>query len=192
MDEADGVETLLTYLRETRTTPKAFAKLIGVDAERLLRILDGAEPIDAGLARRMVDATGGALTLEDLAADGRSPGTVVVDMRSRIASDGVEIDAERLAKVLAACLPSLIGGNRRKGDDRLPGLAADAAIHTYLALSTVTTRRGADRLAQALRPVFAEILEDLTAPRSAHQKLDRAARQAADLYFQARPEKRRV
>ncbi|MFZ5619178.1 MAG: hypothetical protein ACOZAA_17835 [Pseudomonadota bacterium] len=186
------MEALETYLRETRTTPKAFAKLIGVEAERLARIIEGAEPVDAGLARRMVDATGGALILEDLAAESAAAGVVVLDMRSRLASDKNEIDAGRLEKVLAECLPSLVGGNRRKGDDRLPALAADAAVNTYLALSTITTRRGADRLAQALRPVFAEILEDLSAPKSARLKVDQTARQAADLYFQARPEKRRA
>lgn len=192
MGEAFAMEALETYLRETRTTPKAFAKLIGVEAERLARIIEGAEPVDAALARRMVDATGGALILEDLAAESAAAGVVVLDMRSRLAFDENEIDAGWLAKVLAECLPSLVGGNRRKGDDRLPGLAADAAVNTYLALSTVTTRRGADRLVQALRPVFAEILEDLSAPKSARLKVDQMARQAADLYFQGRPEKRRA
>lgn len=186
------MEALQTYLRETRTTPKAFAKLIGVEPERLERILAGAEPVGCALARRMVDATGGALILEDLAAEGAAASGIVLDMRSRLAADKSEIDVGRLEKVLAECLPPLVGGNRRKGDDRLPGLAADAAANTYLALSTVTTRRGADRLAQALRPVFAEILEDLSAPKSARLKVDQTARQAAELYFQARPEKRRA
>ena len=36
------METLLTFLRETRTTPKAFAKLIGVDAERFDEMQGGA------------------------------------------------------------------------------------------------------------------------------------------------------
>ena len=53
------MEPLRTYLRETRTTPKAFAKIIGLDAARFERMLAGKEAIDPGLAQRMVDATGG-------------------------------------------------------------------------------------------------------------------------------------
>lgn len=185
------METLLTYLRETRTPPKAFAKLIGLDAERFQRMLDGEEAIDVAIAQRMVDATGGALLLADL-CDGRSAKDVVVDLRTRFASESDEIDVDRLSEVLKASLPALLGGDRRRGDDQLPALAAEAAAHTYLALSTVTTRRGADRLIQALRPVFAEILEESAAPASKRQNLDREVRRAADLYFRSRPQKRRA
>ncbi len=185
------METLLTYLRETRTTPMAFAKLIGLDADRFERMLAGEERIDLSIAQRMVDATGGALYLTELAEDRRAD-PVIVDMRRQFAAGGGEIDVERLAEILAICLPLLVGGGRRKGDDRLPGLAAEAAANTYAALATVTTRRGADRLIQALRPVFSEILEESAAVRPAHDRLDDVTRQAADLYFQARPEKRRA
>jgi DNA-binding transcriptional regulator YdaS (Cro superfamily) len=185
------METLITYLRETRTTPKAFAKLIGVDADRLERMLTGAELVEAGIAQRMVDATGGALILADLTAD-EAREDVIVDLRSRFASDDEEIDVARLEAILKASLVSLLGGGRRRGDDHLPGLAAEAAAHTYVALSTVTTRRGADRLAQALRPVFAEILADFEAPVSLTARLEKEARRAAETYFQAPPEKRRA
>lgn len=183
------METLLTYLRETRTTPKAFAKLIGLDADRLERMLAGDEAVDQGVARRMVDATGGALLLEEISNAGELS---VVDMRAEFVAVTAEIDADVLTVVLEKTLPALIGGARRKGDDCLPALAADAAVNTYAALSTITTRRGPDRMIQALRPVFAEILEDLSAPASARQRLEGAARKSAELYFQARPQKRRA
>ncbi|NWG90954.1 MAG: hypothetical protein HXY21_00390 [Parvularculaceae bacterium] len=185
------METLVTYLRETRTTPKTFAKLIGVDADRLERMLEGKEPVDAGIAQRMVDATGGALILAELTAD-QARADVVIDLRNRFASDDEEIDVGRLEAILKPSLVSLLGGGRRRGDDHLPGLAAEAAAHTYVALSTVTTRRGADRLAQALRPVFAEILADFEAPASLTARLEKEARRAAETYFQARSEKRRA
>lgn len=182
------METLLTYLRETRTTPKAFAKLIGVDAERFDEMLAGTMRIDPPVAQRMVDATGGALQMQEL-VDQSEAATNVLDMRVRFAGDA-DIDAERLEAILTDILPGLIGGFRRIGDDRLPGLAAEAAAHTYAALSTVTSRRGADRLIQALRPVFAEILEDFGAPPPARARLDGAARRAAGLYFPAPLKKR--
>ena len=185
------MEALKTYLRETRTTPKAFAKLIGVDVEDLDDVLSGATAVDVALAQRMVDATGGALLIGDFVGNPTNGAADIVDFRSRLAG-GAEIDTERLAGVLAEMLPALIGGARRKGDRKLPGLAAEAAANTYLALSTITTRAGADRLAQALRPVVAEILEELSAPAAAHRDLEATTRRAAALYFQALPEKRRA
>lgn len=182
------METLLTYLRETRTTPKAFAKLIGVDAERFDEMLAGATRIEPQVAQRMVDATGGALLMQEL-VDQSAAAANVLDMRGRFAGNA-DIDAQRLETILAEILPALLGGFRRKGDDQLPALAAEAAVHTYAALSTVTSRRGADRLIQALRPVFAEILEDFGAPQPARARLDGAARRAVGLYFQAPPKKR--
>lgn len=185
------MEALLTYLRETRTTPKAFAKLIGLDGDRFARLLSGEERMEAPIAQRIVDATGGAIFLNELIGnDGPAP--VNVDMRSRFAAGSPDIDAARLAEILADLLPGMLGGSRRKGDDRLPGLAAEAAANTYSALSTVTSRSEADRLVQALRPVFAEILEELSAPALAHGRLEDQARKAAELYFRARPEMRRA
>lgn len=183
------MEPLQTYLRETRTTPTAFAKLIGVEPACLLRILSGEEAVSAALAQRMVDATGGALLLDDLVGHDRAG--VVIDMRSRFVADTGEIDIDALSAVLAEEMPALIGAMRGNGAVHLPRLAAEAAAHTYDALATVTTRRGADRLAQALRPVFAEILEELGAKKAAFLRIDACAQQAASGYFPARKRKRR-
>ena len=185
------MDALMTFLRETRTTPRAFAKLIGLDADRFEGMLSGREPIDPALAQRMVDATGGALLLSDLLG-GPANGATVIDLRDRFAAAASDIDVERLTAILAILLPRLIGGARRAGDEHLPRLAADAAANTYAALSTVTTRRGPDRLIQALQPVFAEILEDLSASAPARARLDSAARQAAGLYFPGPPKRRRA
>lgn len=182
------MEPLITYLRETRTTTKAFAKIIGVDQARLERMLSGAAGVDPATAQRMVDATGGALLLSDL-ADDPSTENSVLDLRGRFAAETSEIDQSRLSAILAGVLAALVGGGRRKGDDRLCDLAAEAAANTYAALSTVTSRRGEDRLIQALRPVFSEILEEL-AVRPAPGALDRAAAEAARCYFRSLQEKR--
>lgn len=177
------MEALAAYLRETRTTPAVFARLIGLDAVRLERILVGREAIETPIAQRIVDVTGGAIVMGDLLGlDGGAP--PLIDMRSRFASEVAEIDIERLAEIVAQLLPPLLGGARRKGDECLPRLAAEAAANTYAALSSVTTRRGPDRLSQALRPVFAEILSELSAPASARRLLPETIERAAALYFQ--------
>ena len=182
------MDALLTYLRETRTTPKAFAKLIGLDAAHFERILAGEAGVGVELAQRMIDATGGALMLEDL-VDGAAN---IVDFRTGFASEGADIDIERLAEILEHVLPDLIGGARRAGDKRLPGLAAEAAANTYAALSTVTSRSGADRLAQALRPVVSEILEELSVPHKKRGDCEKVVLQAAETYFQARRKAKRA
>ncbi|MCB2113573.1 MAG: hypothetical protein KDD85_08495 [Parvularculaceae bacterium] len=183
------MDALLTYLRETRTTPKAFAKMIGVDISHFDDILAGVAALDASLAQRMIDATGGALMLEDLVGE---TGGEIVDLRSRFVAGGADIDVESLAGILAMLLPELIGGARRSGDKRLPALAAEAAANTYAALSTVTSRSGADRLMQALRPVVSEILEEMSAPRQPRRDPEAMIRRAAEIYFQANPKTRRA
>lgn len=185
------MDALIAFLRDTRTTPKAFARLIGLDAGRFERILSGEEAVDPTVAQRMVDATGGALQLSDLIYQTPAAATVV-DFRGRFAGETADIDTDLLAGILATLLPKLIGGARRVGDEHLPRLAADATAHTYLALSTVTTRRGPERLIQALQPVFAEILEDLSAPEPARRRLQRTCEEAAALYFRAQPQARRA
>jgi hypothetical protein len=185
------MEALATHLRETRTTPKAFAKLVGLDADRFERILAGYEAIETSIAHRMVDATGGALLMVDL-VEQSATAAPIIDMRSRFASAAAEIDTEKLAEILSMILPRLIGGARRLGDEHLPRLAADAAANTYAALSTVTTRRGPDRLIQALRPVFAEILSEMSAPASDHRRLPQAIEEAAAIYFQEPQRSRRA
>lgn len=185
------MDALIAFLRETQTQPKAFARLIGLDVRRFERILSGEEAVDPSVAHRMVDATGGALQLSDLIFQ-PTAATTVVDLRGCFAGETADIDTDLLTGILATLLPKLIGGARRAGDEHLPRLAADAAAHTYLALSTVTTRRGPERLIQALQPVFAEILEDLSAPEPARRRLQRTSEEAAALYFQAQPQARRA
>lgn len=185
------MDGLKTYLRETRMTAAAFAKLIGVDVETVDRLLRGDMIADFDLAQRMIDATGGALLHEDFLCvepESRS----VLDLRSRFRSQAEGIDPSILAEALGRAIPALIGGARRQGDEHLPRLAADAAAHTYLALSTITSRRGPDRLRQALRPVLLEILEEMSAAETAFDRVDQAIETATTLYFQARPEKRRA
>ncbi len=175
------MKALLDHLREIGVSEAAFARQIGIDPHLFQQMLAGNPALDYRLAQRIIDAAGGALTLGDLL--GGSEG--VVDLRRRAAASDAEVDVEALERVLADILPALLGGANRKGDEHLPRLAADAVASAYAALSTVTTRRNADRLVQALLPVFAEILEEMSAPTARRSEADALARQAAERYLQS-------
>lgn len=173
------MQALLAYLAETGTAADDFARLIGVEAGAFRRMLEGAAPVTPGLAQRIVDAAGGALDLGDILGGDIAP------LRAFMKSGFSEIDVDRLAAILAHVIPPLVGGARRKGDEYLPRLAADAAANTYAALSTITTRRGEARLCQALQPVFEEILEESSAAPSRRALAAEAARKTVQIYFQA-------
>ena len=171
------MQALLDYIEASGAGLDAFARAMAIPAGDLQRILEG-EPIDRRLAQRIVDVTGGAVTINDLLPDADR----VVDLRARVAASDDEIDQEALTRVLAEILPALVGGANRKGDEHLPRLAADAVAGAYAALSTVTTRRNADRLVQALLPVFAEILEEMSAQPSRRAEAGQLAQEAAARY----------
>ena len=179
------MQALLEYIEASGAGLDAFARRVAISADDLQRIIEGA-PIDRRLAQRIVDATDGAVAIDDLLPDaGR-----VVDLRARAAPADDEIDQEALTQVLAEILPALVGGANRKGDEHLPRLAADAVAGAYAALSTVTTRRNADRLVQALQPVFAEILEDLSVPPSRRREAGPLAQEAAERYLRTQAQRR--
>ncbi|MEZ5922297.1 MAG: hypothetical protein R3C60_13240 [Parvularculaceae bacterium] len=93
-----SMEALETYLRETGTSADDFAKLIGVDADAFDMMLEGTAPIETCIARRMVDATGGALQLDDLAGEEADSAASVIDFRAQFASSDAAVDAGRVGR----------------------------------------------------------------------------------------------
>lgn len=174
------MQILKDYLSASGLSVEGFARMIAVEAVDLRRILTGEAAPDRRVVQRIADMTDGAVTLEDLAPDASN----IIDLNARAAASNSEIDQARLERVLAEILPALVGGAKRKGDEYLPRLAADAVAGAYAALATVTTRRNADRLVQALLPVFAEILEEMSAPPLRRAEVEPLAREAAERYFQ--------
>jgi hypothetical protein len=179
------MQPLKDYLAASGHTAETFARMIAVGTDDLHRFLSGEGAPDRRVAQRIVDMTDGALTLDDLAA---APG--IIDFNARAAAASAEIDQGALEHVLADILPALVGGAKRKGDEQLPRLAADAVASAYAALSSVTTRRNADRLVQALLPVFSEILEEMSAHPSRRDEAGPLAREAAARYLQTAPPRR--
>jgi transcriptional regulator with XRE-family HTH domain len=178
---------LQEYLTETGLSLDEFARAAGVASDVISDILSGESRPSASLAQRIADITGGAVSIDDSsgAAD------VVVNARGAFAGSAPEIDESLLAEILSETLATLLGGARRKGDNALPRLAAEAAANTYAALSMVTSRQGVDRLAQALRPVLLEILAESFGSQSDHPSLEAMSIRASELYFQARQQTQR-
>lgn len=172
---------LRDYIHASGDTLAAFAERVGVSGEALSRILQGEAPGPES-ARRIVDATGGAVTLAALHGVSESE---LADLSLRQRSDA-GLDAALLAPVLRYVLKA-IGADAALLSNDLVEAAAEAVANTHDALARVTTRRGADRLVQALRPVLGEIQKDFPELSIARDRLDEAAALAGDLYFQARP-----
>ena len=98
-----------------------------------------------------------------------------------------ELDRARIETALAIVINHLAQHDERSLSPQIFALAAEAVVNTYVALSTVTTRQGADRLLQALRPVLAEIAKDFVDESLSRAALDEGARLATDFYFHHYP-----
>lgn len=60
---------LADYLTANGLTPTAFARLAGVQASTIFRILDGSRKAGVDVARKITAATNGLVTLTDLRPD---------------------------------------------------------------------------------------------------------------------------
>ncbi|MEZ5892481.1 MAG: helix-turn-helix transcriptional regulator [Parvularculaceae bacterium] len=168
---------LKQYLVDVDERLQDFAERVGASRQTLYRIISGGQAPKPMLARRIVEATGGAITLSMLYGGGRDAAEIV-GFAPR--AEDAALDRDRLRLAFAVVV------NHLRPDAPPPSpemfdIAADAAASTYAALSRVTTRRGRDRLAQALRPVLEEILKETGAVPSS-SALEHGADLAAQLY----------
>lgn len=161
------------YIAASGDSPACFAARVGASASALEAVMSG-EGVDLALARRIVDATEGAVSLADVMGEG------LADFMSAKADDA--IDAAVLAAALRPALERLADG---PVSPTLARVGAEAAAGAHAALARVTSRRGADRLVQALRPVLQEMLQGWPGPAVPHDRLERAAEDAAALYYRA-------
>lgn len=148
---------LATFIEETGETVAAFARRVGVNDQTLEEILaDKARPSPM-IARRIIEATGGAISFDQLMT-GRE--AVIADLSGRITIE-TSVDLTRLSEAIGAGMAEAFP--HASISHAVFEIAAEAVAHTYAALARVTTER-AGRLVQALRPVLGEILK-ITGPR---------------------------
>ncbi|WP_425409944.1 helix-turn-helix transcriptional regulator [Hyphococcus sp.] len=172
---------LKQYLSELEEPVQYFAERIGASRQTLYRIVNGMQAPKPALARRIVEATGGAVTL-DVLYGGDAPGSAeIISLDPR--SQEPLLDHERLMCAIAVVINHFLPGDTRLTPPETMDVAAEAVANTYSALAKVTTRQGPARLEQALRPVLEEILKEcggVPAPAA----LDRGAELAARLYHE--------
>lgn len=169
---------LKEFLNAVDDSVTAFARRIGIEAGALQEIVDGARWPEPAIARRIVDATGGAVSFASLFGGERAP----ADLAPRRAGHDA-LDEAALSATLRGAMEQAVGAEKRRAFASEIDMAAEAVANTYAALATVTTRRNLeDRVAQALRPVLAEILQDYAANSVLPADLDQAANMLAALY----------
>jgi DNA-binding XRE family transcriptional regulator len=171
------------YLTDVEERVQDFAERVGASRQTLYRIFSGVQAPKPMLARRIVEATGGAVTL-DMLYGGEAPGSAEI-IGFHACEDEALLDSERLRLAIAVVINHLRAEDSAPVGHEMLAVAAEAAVNTYAALARLTTRQGPARLAQALRPVLEEILKE-TGGVPAPSALERGAELAAELYFQAR------
>lgn len=172
---------LKQYLYDVEERVQDFAERVGASRQTLYRIIAGIQAPKPILARRIVEATGGAVNLSMLY--GNDGGGEVIALRGDAGDD--LLDPARLKLAFAVVVNHLRPEQAPPLPPDILDVAAEAAVNTYEALARLTTRLGPARLAQALRPALEEILKE-TGERPSASALDRGAELAAELYFQKR------
>lgn len=172
---------LKRYLSDIEESVHDFAERVGASRQTLYRIIAGNQTPKPALARKIVAATGAAVTLDDLFSD-ECEGEKIIAFDA--IHEAPELEANRLKMALAIVINHLDAAEAPSPAEALLDIATEAVSNTYAALAPVTTRQGPVRLTQALRPVLEEILRDSGALTLSDRDLDRGASLASDVYFQ--------
>lgn len=171
---------LKRYLRDVSEPIGDFAKRVCASRQTLYRIISGRQDPKPALARRIVEATGGAVTLSTLYRFNGIEGEVR-DLPG--SGKNALLNPERVKLAVEVVLDQLTAEEARTLPPEAAEIAAEAVIDTYAALSKVTSRRGPDRLRQAVRPVIEELLRDYGSEPPSSAALERGAAMAAHLYY---------
>ena len=172
---------LKRYLLEVEEPIQQFADRVRTSRQTLYRIFQGLQTPKPDLAKRIVAATDGDVTLNDIYKP--NPNT-------RLTGDGLQkvyIDKHRIRKALAIVVGHLTKQDKEDLPSEKIDIAVEVVITTYAALSRVTKRDGPHRLRQAYRPVLEELYVDITGAPPPPKALDAGAELAAKIYYQALP-----
>ncbi len=170
---------LKQYLSDVQESIADFSVRVGVSRQTLYRIINRRQSPKPALARRIVEATGGAVTFDGLFFSDARAGSAA----GSAGGEEAALDQRRLKTALAAAVHSLGPRSAPEPPAATVEAAARAAADTYAALLPVAARRGPALLRQALRPVLEETLGELGLPPPSAAAMERGVRLASDLYF---------
>ena len=174
---------LRRYLQDVQEPVQDFAVRVGASRQTLYRIIGGTQAPKPALAHRIVQATGGAVSLGALYQGGNANAVAVIDLLTE--KNTKVLDTDRLRQVIATVVYHMTPPDSPDPPEETAHIAAEAVSNTYAALSSVTTRQGPDRLRQALRPVLEEILREFGGTPPAPTALDRGTELAAQIYYRS-------
>jgi len=171
---------LKQYLNDVDEPMQDFARRVGVSRQTLYRIISGRQTPKPALAKRIVEATGRVVGFEVLYK--------IADKDNNVVELGIDtgvppLNHARLKSALSIVVNHLTADGPFSPPEEAIDVATEAVVNTYVALSTVTTRQGSNRLRQALRPVLGEILREYS-DQVPDSLLDQGAALATQLYFQ--------
>jgi len=170
---------LKTYLSNIKEPVQDFAVRVGTSRQTLHRIFSGAMDPRPALAKRIVEATGGAVTFEMLYRYRACCGEHPISRR-----DGpcqTKLDRVRIRTALSIVVNHMSPKGRPPPSCEVMDASADAVLKIFDALSKVAAHAENDRIARSFRPVINEMLQ-LYGVRPTAAALDQAARLGLKLY----------
>lgn len=174
------MHSLRKYLIDIGESTSEFALRVGASRQTIYRICKGDQSPKPELARRIVEASGRAVTLEDLYREAPDAGQVItIDPATQKST--LDIEGIRIALAIV-CNHYALKDKAFPSDADLK-IAGQAVIDTYTALRPISNREGNVRLRQALWPVLEEVLSSCAGPLPS-TSIDRAADLAMQFYFQ--------
>jgi len=171
---------LKQYLQDVDEKIQDFAQRIGASRQTLYRMFSGVQTPKPVLARRIVEATGGAVTLEMLYS-GKREG--FADLVGYMAEQQVDppLDVERLQLALSMAVNQMRCRRSQPPTPELLACSAEVSVAIYSALSPLTSRDGQDRIEQALRPAFEELMRG-SGRLPSHSTIDKGVALSVELY----------
>ncbi|MEX6632345.1 helix-turn-helix transcriptional regulator [Hyphococcus lacteus] len=149
---------LKQYLIDVDEGIQEFSERVGVSRQTLYRIVTKKQMPKPDLARRIVEATGGAVSLEVIyGGDGLRSGVFT-------RAEDIALDHERLKLAIAISVNHLWGEHKELLGEQVINDAAEATRLIYAALCKFSVQRARPELALAFMPVFKEVLSASTAP----------------------------
>lgn len=179
---------LKKYLDEVSEPVSMFAARVGTSRQTLYRIFSGSHMPRPPLARRIVEATGGAVTFETLY--GRRENRIDFKFAAPSRSDQEALDMGRLTIALAIMFNHISPNHHTSLPETVFSIAAAAAIKIHHALSSISSRSEGELLRQSLEPVIDEVRRAYLGAELRPSDIVKGSELVCELYFKPKSTRR--